>query len=84
MFALEGHAYTNEFRNATTRPWYIPSTGSHAGDVRAAYGDLLASTTPKKSKGPNGVGNYVFASVHGAGHLVPHDNPEAALDLIRR
>lgn len=29
-------------------------------------------------------GNFTFLQIYGAGHMVPHDQPEAALDMITR
>ncbi|CCA72778.1 related to carboxypeptidase [Serendipita indica DSM 11827] len=78
MLALDAHPYAAEFRNATTDKWHLPTEKGgkrvRGGDVRAAHGDSL-----KK-----GAGSYVFVSVHEAGHMVPYDQPEAALDLIDR
>jgi hypothetical protein len=62
MLALDDHPYAVEFRNATTKHWHLPASASkdgkrtRAGDVRAAYGENV-----------DGVGSYVFVSVHEAG-----------------
>jgi len=63
MLALEAHPYAEEFRNATTKPWHLPAAtskggkGPRVGDVRAAYGGNVR----------DGVGSYVFVSIHEAG-----------------
>ena len=31
-----------------------------------------------------GAGNLAFVSFHNAGHMVPHDDPVAALDMVKR
>lgn len=80
MLALE-NPFSLEFRNATTKDWHLPSSsatgsstsGKKVGDFRAAYGDAKS-----------GAGSYVFVDVDEAGHMVPYDQPEAALDLIGR
>ncbi|KAG8835541.1 hypothetical protein FRB91_001338 [Serendipita sp. 411] len=79
MLALEGHPYAIEFRNSTTEKWHLPPSDKNkkplkVGEFRAAYGNNVK----------DGAGNFVFVSVHEAGHMVPYDQPEAALDLFER
>ncbi|KAI3615731.1 carboxypeptidase y [Moniliophthora roreri] len=69
--ALENQ-FHGEFLAAKSLPWVDSVTGRVAGEVRSAGGDGLTA------------GNVTFVRVYEAGHLVPHDQPEAALDLITR
>ncbi|KAF8913380.1 serine carboxypeptidase [Mucidula mucida] len=64
--------FTEEFLSATPDPWIIVETGEKAGTVRSAGGAGFTA------------GNVTFVNVHDAGHMVPYDQPEAALDLITR
>ncbi|KAH9483643.1 Carboxypeptidase Y-like protein A [Psilocybe cubensis] len=64
--------FTSEFTQAQPVPWITIETGRSAGTVRSAGG------------GGFGAGNVTFVTVHEAGHMVPYDQPEAALDLITR
>ncbi|KAH7915045.1 Alpha/Beta hydrolase protein [Hygrophoropsis aurantiaca] len=61
-----------EFSAATPQSWTTMKTGTLAGTVRSAGG------------GSSGSGNVTFVTVHEAGHMVPYDQPEAALDMITR
>ncbi|KAJ7705355.1 serine carboxypeptidase [Mycena rosella] len=58
-----------EFSAAPHRPWYTAKSGTLSGSTRSA--------------GVKG-GNVTFVLVHDAGHLVPHDQPEAAFDMFNR
>jgi len=69
MEKLEGHPFQDEFRKAPIVPWLTLDANKPAGHVHAA--------------GP-GAGNYTFVAVSEAGHMVPYDQPEAALDLMSR
>ncbi|TRM61781.1 Alpha/Beta hydrolase protein [Schizophyllum amplum] len=72
--ALESDFY-DEFQSAKSIPWIDSATGRLAGEVRSAGGNGFTA------------GNVTFVNVHEAGfgrHMVPFDQPEAALDLITR
>ncbi|KAH9011291.1 serine carboxypeptidase [Lactarius pseudohatsudake] len=60
------------FSAAPPIQWVIERSGRVAGEVRTAGG------------GGTGAGNVTFVSVYEAGHMVPHDQPEAALDMFTR
>ncbi|KAG6329897.1 hypothetical protein ID866_9191 [Astraeus odoratus] len=64
--------FLDEFLDAPTEIWTTVHSRKVAGTVRSA--------------GSNGsrAGNVTFVTVYNAGHMVPHDQPEAALDLITR
>ncbi|KAF5349522.1 hypothetical protein D9756_008992 [Leucocoprinus leucothites] len=64
--------FSEEFRSAEYLPWVVLESGRKAGEVRTAGGDGSSA------------GNVTFVNVHDAGHMVPYDQPEAALDLITR
>ncbi|CCM06004.1 uncharacterized protein FIBRA_08247 [Fibroporia radiculosa] len=63
-------SFHKEFAASQPLPWVTTETGSVAGVVRSAGG------------GGNTAGNVTFVAVHEAGHMVPYDQPEAALDLV--
>ncbi|KAJ7223041.1 carboxypeptidase C [Mycena pura] len=71
-------SFKSEFAAATPMPWIIASadaTGAPsrpAGQVRSAGGGGFTA------------GNVTFVTVFEAGHMVPHDQPEAALDMFSR
>ncbi|KAF8586261.1 alpha/beta-hydrolase [Ramaria rubella] len=71
MLKLE-NAFHSEFNKARGTPWVTLKGGKVAGEVRSAGG------------GGFGAGNYTYVAVHEAGHMVPYDQPEAALDLFTR
>ncbi|PVF96556.1 peptidase S10, serine carboxypeptidase [Serendipita vermifera] len=77
MLALDAHPFAMEFRNAATEKWHLPP--SKKSEKRRRVGDVRTAGARKK-----GAGSYVFVSVHEAGHMVPYDQPEAALDLFGR
>ncbi|KAG2355101.1 peptidase S10 serine carboxypeptidase [Suillus spraguei] len=62
--------FFDEFSTASTEQWITMSSGKVAGTVRSA--------------GRFGGGNVVFVTVHESGHMVGHDQPEAALDMMMR
>jgi len=63
---------STEYSEAKTVPWVTLNSGLEAGTVRSAGGNGFTA------------GNITFVVVHAAGHMVPHDQPEAALDLFTR
>ncbi|EIM83602.1 serine carboxypeptidase [Stereum hirsutum FP-91666 SS1] len=71
MSALE-HDFHSEFAASEATKWVTTETGRVSGQVRSAGG------------GEFGAGNVTFVEVFEAGHMVPFDQPEAALDLISR
>ncbi|KAI9567056.1 hypothetical protein HD554DRAFT_2173667 [Boletus coccyginus] len=44
----------------------------------------VAGTVRSASGGSSGAGNITFVVIHNAGHMVPFDQPEAALDMFTR
>lgn len=73
MAALRDHPFAEAFARAEPMPWVVRSTGRVAGAVRAAG-----------ARGGFTAGNFTYVAVYDAGHMVPHDVPEAALDLVER
>lgn len=71
MIALES-PFQSEFVAAPLQDWRTLS-GVVAGKVRTAGGGEKF-----------GAGNFTYVVVHDAGHMVPFDQPEAALDLFVR
>ncbi|KAH9005727.1 serine carboxypeptidase [Lactarius hatsudake] len=65
------HKFHEEFKAAPPIQW-VERSGRVAGEVRTAGGGDL------------GAGNVTFVNVYEAGHMVPHDQPEAALDMFTR
>ncbi|KAF7777651.1 hypothetical protein Agabi119p4_3723 [Agaricus bisporus var. burnettii] len=61
--------FLEEFGSSKSVPWKLYKSDIQAGEVRSAG---------------SGAGNVTFVTVHDAGHMVPYDQPEAALDLITR
>ncbi|KAF9041173.1 Alpha/Beta hydrolase protein [Rhodocollybia butyracea] len=65
--------FHSEFSTAESIPWVTIQDGVLAGTVRSAGGSGFTA------------GNVTFVTVHESGaHMVPFDQPEAALDLITR
>ncbi|EGO03578.1 hypothetical protein SERLA73DRAFT_175099 [Serpula lacrymans var. lacrymans S7.3] len=64
--------FLDEFTSSPAENWVTMASGKVAGTVRSAGGAGF------------GAGNITFVTVHDAGHMVPYDQPEAALDLITR
>ncbi|KAJ2929431.1 hypothetical protein H1R20_g7659, partial [Candolleomyces eurysporus] len=64
--------FSEEFRKTKAVPWVTLSGGNVAGKVRSAGSSSFTA------------GNVTFVEVYEAGHMVPYDQPEAALDLINR
>jgi len=46
--------------------------------------DLVLSDNDKKIGGFKSSGNFTFIRLHAGGHMVPHDQPEASLDMLNR
>ncbi|KZV90898.1 hypothetical protein EXIGLDRAFT_719842 [Exidia glandulosa HHB12029] len=70
MESLEGHPFASQFAQTEKTEWRTLQSDKVVGKVRAAGGD--------------GAGNFTFVEVHDAGHMVPYNQPEAALDMIER
>jgi len=66
------HKFHKEFKAAPNIQWVTAGEGRVAGEVRSAGGSGF------------GAGNVTFVNVYEAGHMVPHDQPEAALDMFTR
>ncbi|KAH8115994.1 serine carboxypeptidase [Phellopilus nigrolimitatus] len=64
--------FREEFTAAEALPWVTLASGKIAGSVRTAGANEFTA------------GNVTFVTVHEAGHMVPYDQPEAALDLLTR
>ncbi|KIM82260.1 hypothetical protein PILCRDRAFT_820643 [Piloderma croceum F 1598] len=64
--------FHKEFASAKTEPWITIESATEAGTVRSAGGSGKTA------------GNVTFVTVHEAGHMVPYDQPDAALDLFTR
>ncbi|KAG9311668.1 Alpha/Beta hydrolase protein [Chiua virens] len=64
--------FLDEFTVAPTKQWITLGAGKVAGTVRSASGGGFSA------------GNITFVTVHEAGHMVPFDQPEAALDMFTR
>ncbi|KIM49641.1 hypothetical protein M413DRAFT_438816 [Hebeloma cylindrosporum] len=61
--------FQEEFSESEPVPWVTAQSGHTVGEVRSAG---------------SGAGNVTFVTIYEAGHMVPYDQPEAALDLITR
>lgn len=57
------------FNSATDSAWLYGEKGVDGGLVRSA-------------KASSGTGSLTFLQVYEAGHMVPMDQPEAALDML--
>lgn len=66
MTKLE-HKFHKEFEKSVPIKWTTLASGRVAGEVRSAGGDGFTA------------GNVTFVQVYEAGHMVPFDQPEAAL-----
>jgi len=64
--------FLKEFTESKPVPWVTFESGRTAGTVRSAGGGGFTA------------GNVTFVAVHEAGHMVPYDQPEAALDMFTR
>ncbi|EIN14318.1 serine carboxypeptidase [Punctularia strigosozonata HHB-11173 SS5] len=64
--------FHEEFLGAQSLPWVTEKSGQLAGAVRSAGGKGYTA------------GNVTFLNVYDAGHMVPYDQSEAALDMITR
>ncbi|KAJ7657895.1 carboxypeptidase C [Mycena polygramma] len=65
-------SFQSEFAAAESIPWITADSGKLAGAVRSAGGKGFTA------------GNVTFVNIFEAGHMVPFDQPEAALDLFSR
>ncbi|GJJ11360.1 hypothetical protein Clacol_005592 [Clathrus columnatus] len=59
--------FHDEFVASKQTPWVLPGNSKPSGYFRTAGG---------------GAGNLTFVAIYEAGHMVPYDQPEAALNLI--
>ncbi|KLO10066.1 serine carboxypeptidase [Schizopora paradoxa] len=66
------NVFHDEFVKAKPKPWITLQEKVTFGTVRSAGGGGLTA------------GNVTFVTVHEAGHMVPYDQPQAALDLLVR
>ncbi|THG96311.1 hypothetical protein EW026_g5506 [Hermanssonia centrifuga] len=66
------HKFHAEFEKSVSTPWITLGSGKIAGEVRSAGGDGFTA------------GNVTFVQIYEAGHMVPFDQPEAALDMFTR
>ncbi|KAJ3552650.1 hypothetical protein NM688_g4041 [Phlebia brevispora] len=66
------NCFHDEFKQSKAFPWIAVESGRTAGEVRSATGGRFSA------------GNLTFVKVYDAGHMMPHDQPEAALDLFTR
>ncbi|KAF8061732.1 carboxypeptidase C [Lyophyllum atratum] len=64
--------FHNDFAKTKPVPWIANDSGKLAGEVRSAGGGGFTA------------GNVTFVTVFEAGHMVPYDQPEAALDLFTK
>ncbi|KAF1811744.1 putative carboxypeptidase CpyA/Prc1 [Eremomyces bilateralis CBS 781.70] len=46
--------------------------------------DLTLSASSKKIGEVKSHGNFTFMTLHAGGHMIPHDQPEASLDMLNR
>lgn len=68
MLAME-HKYHTELQRAVPLPLITQKSRTVGGEIRTAG---------------EGAGNVAFARIYDAGHMAPHDQPEATQDLIKR
>ncbi|GLB35555.1 putative peptidase S10 family protein [Lyophyllum shimeji] len=64
--------FHEEFSATESTPWIHADSGRVAGEVRSAGGGGFTA------------GNVTFVNVYEAGHMVPYDQPEAAVDLFTK
>ncbi|KAG6811216.1 hypothetical protein H0H92_008511 [Tricholoma furcatifolium] len=64
--------FHTEFSATKPVPWVTTKSGKLAGEVRSAGGAGFTA------------GNVTFVTVYEAGHMVPYDQPEPALDLFEK
>ncbi|KIO34181.1 hypothetical protein M407DRAFT_3629 [Tulasnella calospora MUT 4182] len=64
--------FKEEFIVAPILPWTTTKNSTMAGVVKAAGGNITDA------------GNFTYVSVFEAGHMMPHDQPEAALYMFKR
>ncbi|CAE6523525.1 unnamed protein product [Rhizoctonia solani] len=70
MYRLDSK-YAKEFRSLNNTIWRF--NGKPVGEVRASGGESGKTA-----------GNFTWLRVYEAGHMVPHDQPEVALDFFRK
>ncbi|CAE6398854.1 unnamed protein product [Rhizoctonia solani] len=63
--------YAKEFRSLNNTVWTL--NGKPVGEVRASA-----------DEGGKTAGNFTWLRVYEAGHMVPHDQPEVALEFFKR
>jgi cathepsin A (carboxypeptidase C) len=64
------HKFHEEFVKSVPTKWTTLESGRVAGEVRSAGGNGFTA------------GNVTFVQVFEAGHMVPYDQPEAALASV--
>lgn len=64
--------FYDEFSSAKAVPWFSGQTGKLVGEVRNAGGAGFTA------------GNITFVIIYEAGHMVPYDQPEAAIDMFTK
>jgi len=71
VYALD-NVFGDEFRSKKSEKYVTLINGTTAGEVRTAGGKGLTA------------GNLTYVQIYEAGHMVPFDQPEAALDMFTR
>lgn len=52
--------------------------------AKAPMEDLKLESDGSKIGAVKSSGNFTFMRLHAGGHMVPHDQPEASLDMLNR
>jgi cathepsin A (carboxypeptidase C) len=63
--------------NALEWPGQKDFAGKKLKDLKLSGGDKTVGMVKSS-------GNFTFLTIHGAGHMVPYDQPEASLDMLNR
>ena len=63
-------------------PWSGHNEFSTADDYTWTYGDNTAGGAVRSAPAAQGSGSMTFLQVYEAGHMVPMDQPEAALSML--